>query len=146
MCRPSELVLDLLPPQQGEFAKEDGERVIDEHGRRVARRDVSLIKRLAAECLGTGLLVATVIMGEKLAGGSAALALIGNTLPIGAIWVVLILALGPNFRRAFQPGRFPRYGIAESIPSASFFLMQSPKSSVAVLEPWSRMAYSNSPC
>ncbi|AWB20128.1 arsenate reductase (glutaredoxin) [Methylobacterium currus] len=36
LCRPSERVLDLLPPQQGEFVKEDGERVIDEHGRRVA--------------------------------------------------------------------------------------------------------------
>jgi arsenate reductase (glutaredoxin) len=36
LCRPSEAVLDLLPPQQGEFVKEDGERVIDEHGRRVA--------------------------------------------------------------------------------------------------------------
>ena len=36
LCRPSEVVLDLLPPQHGEFIKEDGERVIDEHGRRVA--------------------------------------------------------------------------------------------------------------
>ncbi|PWR17738.1 arsenate reductase (glutaredoxin) [Zavarzinia compransoris] len=36
LCRPSEDVLDLLPPPRGEFAKEDGERVIDEHGRRVA--------------------------------------------------------------------------------------------------------------
>ncbi|WP_404295067.1 arsenate reductase (glutaredoxin) (plasmid) [Microvirga sp. RSM25] len=36
LCRPSEAVLDLLPPQLGEFVKEDGERVIDEHGRRVA--------------------------------------------------------------------------------------------------------------
>jgi arsenate reductase len=36
LCRPSENVLDLLPPQHGEFIKEDGERVIDEHGRRVA--------------------------------------------------------------------------------------------------------------
>lgn len=36
LCRPSEEVLDLLPPQLGEFTKEDGERVIDEHGRRVA--------------------------------------------------------------------------------------------------------------
>ncbi len=36
LCRPSELVLDLLPPQQGEFFKEDGERVVDERGRRVA--------------------------------------------------------------------------------------------------------------
>ncbi|HWM81984.1 MAG TPA: arsenate reductase (glutaredoxin) [Pseudolabrys sp.] len=36
LCRPSEEVLALLPPQQGEFVKEDGERVVDEHGRRVA--------------------------------------------------------------------------------------------------------------
>jgi arsenate reductase (glutaredoxin) len=36
LCRPSEMVIDLLPPQRGEFFKEDGERVIDTHGRRVA--------------------------------------------------------------------------------------------------------------
>jgi arsenate reductase (glutaredoxin) len=36
LCRPSELVLDLLPPQRGLFIKEDGERVVDEEGRRVA--------------------------------------------------------------------------------------------------------------
>ena len=38
LCRPSEVVLDLLPEgsQKGEFTKEDGERVIDEQGRRVA--------------------------------------------------------------------------------------------------------------
>ena len=36
LCRPSEAVLDLLPAQQGEFIKEDGERVVDEQGRRVA--------------------------------------------------------------------------------------------------------------
>ena len=36
LCRPSEAVLDLLPPQRGEFFKEDGERVIDAAGRRVA--------------------------------------------------------------------------------------------------------------
>jgi arsenate reductase len=36
LCRPSEDVLDLLPPQRGAFVKEDGERVVDEHGRRVA--------------------------------------------------------------------------------------------------------------
>jgi arsenate reductase len=37
LCRPSEEVLDLLPPQRGAFVKEDGERVIDEHGQRVAK-------------------------------------------------------------------------------------------------------------
>jgi arsenate reductase len=36
LCRPSEDVLDLLPPPQGEFVKEDGERVVDERGRRAA--------------------------------------------------------------------------------------------------------------
>lgn len=36
LCRPSELVLDILPaPQQGPFTKEDGEVVIDEQGQRV---------------------------------------------------------------------------------------------------------------
>jgi len=38
LCRPSELVLDILPqPQRGYFAKEDGEVVIDERGERVVR-------------------------------------------------------------------------------------------------------------
>jgi arsenate reductase (glutaredoxin) len=37
LCRPSEEVLDILPASQaGEFVKEDGERVIDETGRRIA--------------------------------------------------------------------------------------------------------------
>ena len=36
LCRPSETVLDLLPAQRGQFIKEDGERVVDDHGRRVA--------------------------------------------------------------------------------------------------------------
>ena len=36
LCRPSEVVLDILPnPQQGAFTKEDGERVVDEKGRRI---------------------------------------------------------------------------------------------------------------
>lgn len=34
LCRPAELVLDILPPQQGEFRKEDGELVVDSSGRR----------------------------------------------------------------------------------------------------------------
>ena len=37
LCRPSEVVLDLLPAQQGPFAKEDGEPVIDADGRRTSR-------------------------------------------------------------------------------------------------------------
>ena len=39
LCRPSEAVLDILPhPQRGAFVKEDGEIVIDQHGRRVMPR------------------------------------------------------------------------------------------------------------
>jgi arsenate reductase len=37
LCRPSELVLDILPdPQRGAFVKEDGERVVDDRGQRIA--------------------------------------------------------------------------------------------------------------
>ncbi len=58
-----------------------------------------LADRLFAECLGTAFLVATVvgsgIMGERLADGNAAIALLANTLATGAILVVLILILGP---------------------------------------------------
>jgi arsenate reductase len=35
LCRPSDAVLDILPPQQGEFVKEDGEPAVDASGRRV---------------------------------------------------------------------------------------------------------------
>lgn len=35
LCRPSENVIDLLPPQKGEFRKEDGELVVDSAGRRI---------------------------------------------------------------------------------------------------------------
>jgi arsenate reductase len=40
LCRPSEVVLDILPkPQTGAFAKEDGERVVDAQGRSVTHHD-----------------------------------------------------------------------------------------------------------
>jgi glycerol uptake facilitator-like aquaporin len=56
-------------------------------------------RRLVAEALGTGFLLATVIgsgiMGERLADGNDALALLCNTIPTGAILAVLILMFGP---------------------------------------------------
>jgi glycerol uptake facilitator-like aquaporin len=65
------------------------------------------LRALVAEGLGTGLLVATVvgsgIMAERLAGGNLAIALLGNTLPTGAILVVLILMLGPVSGAHFNP-------------------------------------------
>ncbi|MGL4727666.1 MAG: MIP/aquaporin family protein, partial [Bosea sp. (in: a-proteobacteria)] len=60
---------------------------------------IPLSRRLLAEALGTAFLLATVIgsgiMGAKLAGGNIAIALLGNTIPTGAMLVVLILMLGP---------------------------------------------------
>ena len=65
-----------------------------------------LSRRLAAEALGTALLVATVvgsgIMAESLTK-DVALALLGNTLPTGAILVVLISILGPISGAHFNP-------------------------------------------
>ncbi|WP_445501875.1 aquaporin [Microvirga sp. G4-2] len=66
-----------------------------------------LSRRLLAEGLGTAFLLATVvgsgIMGAKLAGGNIALALLGNTLPTGAILVVLILIFSPVSGAHFNP-------------------------------------------
>jgi glycerol uptake facilitator-like aquaporin len=65
-----------------------------------------LTRRLAAEALGTAVLVATVvgsgIMAESLTR-DVALALLGNTLPTGAILVVLITILGPISGAHFNP-------------------------------------------
>src|SRR5450755_4689276 len=59
----------------------------------------SLQKRIVAEALGTGFLVAAVvgsgIMGERLAGGNIAIALLANTIATGAALVALILTFGP---------------------------------------------------
>ena len=66
-----------------------------------------LARRLTAEALGSAFLLATVIgsgiMGVKLAGGNVALALLGNTLPTGAMLVVLILIFGPISGAHFNP-------------------------------------------
>lgn len=64
-------------------------------------------RRLMAEWLGTFSLLATVvgsgIMAENLAGGNVALALLGNTIPTGAILVVLITVFGPISGAHFNP-------------------------------------------
>jgi glycerol uptake facilitator-like aquaporin len=90
-----------------------------------------LPRRVTAEALGTGLLVAAVvgsgIMAAKLAGGNQALALLCNTIPTGAILVVLITILGPVsgahfnpavsaamvLRRDLPPGELPPYVLAQ---------------------------------
>jgi glycerol uptake facilitator-like aquaporin len=68
---------------------------------------VDLRRRLVAEGLGTALLLATVvgsgIMGERLSGGSVAIALLGNTIATGSGLVVLILTFGPVSGAHFNP-------------------------------------------
>ena len=66
-----------------------------------------LPRRLLAEGLGTAMLVATVvgsgIMAERLAGGNEAVALLCNTIPTGAILVVIITIFGPLSGAHFNP-------------------------------------------
>src|SRR5581483_3736889 len=66
-----------------------------------------LLRKLVAEMIGTALLLATVvgsgIMGEKLAGGNVAIALLANTIATGAGLVALILTFGPISGAHFNP-------------------------------------------
>ena len=64
-------------------------------------------QKLGAEFTGTLFLLATVvgsgIMAENLAGGNVAIALLGNTIPTGAILVILITMFGPVSGAHFNP-------------------------------------------
>lgn len=66
-----------------------------------------MARKLFAEWLGTLFLLAVVvgsgIMAERLAGGNVAIALLGNTIPTGAILAVLILVFGPISGAHFNP-------------------------------------------
>jgi len=68
---------------------------------------VSIARRLVAELLGTALLLAAVvgsgIMGERLAGGNVAIALLANSIATGAALVALILTFGPISGAHFNP-------------------------------------------
>ena len=79
-----------------------------------------LTQRLAAEALGTAFLLATVvgsgIMAQRLSGGNVALALLGNTLPTGAILVVLILIFGPVSGAHFNPVVSMAFALRRELP------------------------------
>ncbi|MBW8754774.1 MAG: aquaporin family protein [Sphingomonadales bacterium] len=66
-----------------------------------------LLRKIAAECVGTAMLLAVVvgsgIMGERLAAGNDAIALLGNTIATGAGLVVLIHIFGPVSGAHFNP-------------------------------------------
>jgi glycerol uptake facilitator-like aquaporin len=68
---------------------------------------MNMPRKLAGEFLGTAFLLAVVIgsgiMGERLAGGNVAIALLGNTLATGAGLVALILTFGPISGAHFNP-------------------------------------------
>ena len=92
-----------------------------------------LKRRLVAEAIGTGILVATVvgsgIMGVRLAEGNDGIALLANTVATGAILVVLIMVFGPVsgahfnpavtvalwMRKQFPAGEIPTYMVAQVI-------------------------------
>lgn len=77
-------------------------------------------RQLAAEAIGTAFLLATVIgsgiMAERLSGGNVALALLGNTLPTGAILIVLILIFGPVSGAHFNPAVTLAFTLRRELP------------------------------
>ncbi len=91
----------------------------------------SFSQKLSAEFVGTAFLLATVvgsgIMAERLAGGNVAIALLGNTIPTGAILVVLITMLAPISGAHFNPAVSLVFAIKGELPSiraAGFIFIQ----------------------
>jgi glycerol uptake facilitator-like aquaporin len=80
----------------------------------------SLARRIFAEWLGTAFLLAAVvgsgIMAQKLPGGNGALALLCNTIPTGAILVVLILIFGPLSGAHFNPAVSVAFALRRELP------------------------------
>jgi glycerol uptake facilitator-like aquaporin len=80
-----------------------------------------MLRKLIVEWIGTFSLLATVvgsgIMAERLAGGNVAIALLGNTIPTGAILVVLILVFGPISGAHLNPAVTLSFAIRREIPA-----------------------------
>ena len=81
---------------------------------------MSLARRTASEAIGSAFLLAAVvgsgIMGERLAAGNLAIALLANTLATGAALVALILAFGPISGAHFNPAVTLAQAVRASIP------------------------------
>lgn len=80
----------------------------------------SAARRLAGEALGTAFLLAIVIgsgiMGERLAGGNVAIALLGNTIATGAGLIVLITIFGPLSGAHFNPAVTLVFAMRRELP------------------------------
>jgi glycerol uptake facilitator-like aquaporin len=85
---------------------------------------MSLARRLVAEWLGTAFLLAAIIgsgiMAQRLAGGNAALALLCNTIPTGAMLVVLIWIFAPLSGAHFNPAVSLAFCIRREMPWREF--------------------------
>lgn len=83
---------------------------------------VSTTRQLAAEAIGTALLLATVvgsgIMAERLSGGNVGIALLANTIATGAILYVLITMLGPISGAHFNPAVSLVFAVRRELPLA----------------------------
>jgi glycerol uptake facilitator-like aquaporin len=97
---------------------------------------LSLARRAGAELLGTALLLAAVvgsgIMGERLAGGNVAIALLANSLATGFALIALIVAFSARSGAHFNPvvtialsmrGRFPRRDVAAYVAAQTLGAM-----------------------
>ncbi len=99
-----------------------------------------LARRLLAEGLGTAFLLAAVvgsgIMGVKLAGGNAGLALLANTLATGAILIVLILIFGPISGAHLNPAVSLAFALQRALPWPDCFAYIGAQLVGAVLGTW----------
>ena len=97
-------------------------------------------RRLAAEGLGTALLLAVVIgsgiMGDRMAGGNNAIALLGNTLSTGAALVVLIAIFGPISGAHFNPAVTLAFAFKRQIGAGAALAYVAVQLAGAVLGVW----------
>lgn len=101
---------------------------------------MTLSRKLTAELVGTAFLLATVvgsgIMAERLAGGNVAIALLGNTIPTGAILVVLITMFGPISGAHFNPAVTLVFGLKREISARAGLLYVVAQIAGAVIGVW----------
>jgi glycerol uptake facilitator-like aquaporin len=107
------------------------------------------VRRLAAEALGTALLLAIVIgsgiMGDSLAGGNTAIALLGNTIATGAGLVVLITVFGPISGAHFNPAVTLAMALRRELPARLALAYVAVQIAGAVLGVWAAHAMFDQP-